>query len=71
MGHHLLQGGPSLQVQAEHLEGPQRWLATGPEVDQQAGDDRAVGLDLDAHGVGAQEVAASQDVLEEAEKEFD
>src|SRR5262249_29513710 len=34
MGHQLLQGGPSLEVQADHLEGPQRPLTTGPEVDQ-------------------------------------
>ena len=71
MGHHLLQGGPLLQVQAEHLEGPQGRLAAGPEVDQQAGDDCTVGLDLDAYRVRAQEVATSQDVLEEAEEEFD
>src|SRR5215472_13340727 len=67
----LLQRGPALQVQAEHLEGPQRRLAAGPQMDQQAGDDRAVRLDLDGHRVGAQEVAASQDVLEEAEEELD
>jgi hypothetical protein len=37
-------------------------------MDQQAGDDGAIRLDPDPRRVGAQEVAAAQDVLEEAEE---
>ena len=45
-------------------------LAAGPECDHQAGDDGAVGLNLDPVLVVAQKVAASQQVLELSEENF-
>jgi len=38
--------GPTLQVQADHLIGPQGRFAARPQRQQQAGDDRQVGLDF-------------------------
>ena len=46
---------------------PFRGLAAGPQGDHQAGDDRAVGLNLDAVLVVAQQVAATQEVFELSE----
>ena len=40
--------GQAAEVKANHLVGAERWLAPGPQADQQAGDDRAVRLNLDA-----------------------
>src|SRR5438034_6335035 len=55
----------------QHLVGPQGWLASRPEVNQHAGDQRTVGLDGNAIWVGAQQVLAAQHVLEESEEDFD
>ena len=70
MGQQFLFVGQAAEVKADHLVGPQRRLATGPQADQQAGDDRAVRLNLDAVLVVAQQVPAAQQVLEESEKDF-
>ena len=48
VGQQFLFAGQAAEVEADHLVGPQRRLAARPEADQQAGDDRAVGLNLDA-----------------------
>ena len=40
--------GQAAEVEADHLVRPQRRLATGPEADEQTGDDRTVGLNFDA-----------------------
>ena len=50
----LLLVGPALQIEADHLVGPQGRLAAGPQGQQQARDDRTVGLDLDARPGRAQ-----------------
>jgi hypothetical protein len=55
------------QVIAQHLERAFGRLAAGPEVDQQAGDDRAVRLNLDPVGMMAPQMPAAQQVLERAE----
>ena len=63
--------GQTGEVMADHLVGPQRRLAARPQADEHAGDDRAVGLNLDAHRIVAQQVPAAQHVLEEAKEDFD
>ena len=67
MGQQFVCISPAHQVVAQHLVGPFGRLAAGPEVDQQAGDDRAVRLKLDPVRMMAQEVPAAQQVLERAE----
>ena len=52
--------GPAQHLIAEHLVRPLGRLAAGPEGDQQAGDDRAVGLNLDAVLIVTQQVAAAE-----------
>src|SRR5688572_25027497 len=62
---------PALEIEADHLIGPQRGLASGPQMDQQAGDDGAVSLNLNPHRIGAEQVPAAENVLEEAEEQLD
>ena len=50
--------GPAHQVIAPHLVRAFGRLAAGPEIDQQTGDDRAVGLNLDPVRVMTQSAAA-------------
>ena len=45
MGRHFLRRRPACQEVAQHLLGSLRRFATCPQRDQQAGDDRTVGLD--------------------------
>src|SRR3981081_2901507 len=71
MRQQLLLVGPALEVEADHLEGPQRRLAARPESQQEAGDDGAIGLNLASPPGRAQQVPAAQDVFEKAEKQFD
>ena len=53
MGQQFLFLGQAGEVVADHLVGPQRRLAARPQADEHAGDDRAIGLNLDAHGRGS------------------
>ena len=55
---------PAHQQVAQHLVRAFRRLAARPERDQQAGDDRAVGLNLDPVLVVAEQVAAAEQMLE-------
>ena len=50
----LLKTGPAPEIQADHLVGAERWLAAGPQADQEARDDCAVRLDLDPLAVRAE-----------------
>ena len=60
------------QTSSQDLQSvPQCRLTAGPEADQQAGDDRAVRLNLDAVLVVAEQMPAAQDVLEESEEDLD
>ena len=68
---HLIRCGPAQHVEAEHLVRALRRLATRPEGQHQAGDDRAVGLNLDAVLVVTQQVTAAQQMFELAEKDLD
>ena len=63
--------GPTHQVVAQHLVGAFRRAAAGPEIDQQTGDDRAVGLNLDPVGVKTQQMPAAQEVLERPKEDLD
>src|SRR5271165_346223 len=67
---HLLLGGPTKQVILQHLVRPLGWLPTGPQGNQEAGNQRHVGLDRHAIGAGRQQVAAAQDAFEPAEEKF-
>ena len=71
MGFDFVGAGPAQPVEAEHFVRPLRRLAAGPEGQHQADDDRAVGLDLDAVPVVAQQVAAAQQMLELSEEDLD
>ena len=64
VGVEFLDGGPALHDVAEHFVRAFGRLAAGPEGDQQAGDDRAVGLNLDAVLAVTQQVAAAESMLE-------
>ncbi len=64
---HRVGCGSAEPVEAEHLMRALRRLAARPEGDHQAGDDRAVELNLDAVLVVAQQVAAAPKMLELAE----
>src|SRR5271165_6603046 len=67
---HLLLGGPTKQVILQHFVRPLGWLPTGPQGNQEAGNQRHVGLDRHAIGAGRQQVAAAQDAFEPAEEKF-
>lgn len=66
----LLPSGPAHEVQADHLITAERRFPTCPQADQQAGDDRAIRLDLDPVAMRAQQMAAAQHMLEEPEEQF-
>ena len=63
--------GPAHQVVAAHLVRAFGRLAASPEVDQQAGDDRAVRLNRDPVRAMTQQVPAAQQVLERAEEDLE
>lgn len=63
--------GQAEEVEADHLAGPLGWFAAGVEAQEQAGDDRAVGLDLDPLLVLGDQAPAAEHVLEELEKHLD
>src|SRR5262245_30220775 len=71
MGYQFGLGGPTHEQVADHLLRPQRWLAARVQADQQAGDDGAVRLNLDAAPAVAEQVPAAQHVLEKAEEQLD
>ena len=71
MGVEFLGRGPALDVEAEPLVRALGRLAAGPEGDPQAGDDHAVGLNLDPVLVVAQPVAAAESMFELAKEDFD
>ena len=60
VGVEFLDRGPVHQVEAEHLVRAFGRFAAGPEGDQQAGDDRTVGLDFDAVLAVTEQVAAAE-----------
>jgi|GEM_PF-1876247 len=62
--------GKAAEVETDHFKRALRRLAARPQCNQHAGDDRAVGLNLDAVLFVAQQVFASQHLLEKSEKDF-
>ena len=66
MGQQFVFVGPAHEVIAQHLVRAFGRLAAGPEVDQQAGDDRTIGLNLDPVRVLTQQMPAAQQVFERA-----
>ena len=70
MGQQFGFGGPTHEKIAQHLVRAPRRFAAGPEADQQAGNDRAVGLDLDPARIVAQQMPAAQQVFEGPEEDF-
>src|SRR6185295_2567725 len=71
MGSDLLQVCPPLQVKADHFKGSQGRLAPRPEMNEQAGYDGAVSLDLNADYIRAEQMAAAEHVLEEPKEQLD
>ncbi len=70
MGHQLIFVRQTAEVETDHFVSSLRRLATGPQCDQHARDDRAVGLNLDAVLVVAQQMPTAQHVFEEPEEDF-
>lgn len=62
--------GHAAEVPADHLVSSQRWLATCPQADQHARDDRAVDLHFDTVLRMAQQRTAAQQMLEKVEKDL-
>ena len=58
------------EVKTNHLIRAQRWLAPSPQTDHHASNDRAIGLNLDAPLVVAQQVPTPEDVFEKTEEYF-
>ena len=56
----LVQVCPAHHVETEHLEGPLGWRAARVQKNQDAGDQRAVDLDLDAVLLRAEQVPTSE-----------
>ena len=70
MGQQFLFAGKPAEKETDHLVCPLGRLATRPQADQEAGNDRTIRLDLDAVLAMAQQVSAAQKVLEEPKKDF-
>ena len=70
MSHQFLFGGPALEVELDHFQGPDGGLPPRPEADEQTGNDGQVDLDGDAVLAVGQQMTATQDAFEPAEKEF-
>ena len=66
----FLEGRPTAEVMAEHLEGAFTRLAARGSCEEHAGDQGAVDLDGDAVEVVAEQMAAAEHALEPAEVEF-
>src|SRR5439155_10338056 len=62
---------PTRQIKTDQLVTSQRRPAAGPQVNEQTGNDRAIGLDLNPDRIMADQVSASQNMFEKAEKQFD
>lgn len=71
MREQFLLAGQAAEVVTDHLAGAQCWFATGPQRDQQAGDDAQVCLNGDAVFAVAQQVATAQYMFEESEECLD
>ena len=71
MGQQFVGVGPAHQVVAQHLVRAFGRLAASPEVDQQAGDDRAVRFNRDPVRVMTQQMPAAQQVFERAEEDLE
>ena len=70
MGQQFLLIGPADEIEADHLVSPLGRLLASPKRDQQTSDDRAIGLNLDANRIGAEQMPATKNVLEEAEEDL-
>ena len=71
MGEQFLLTGQAAEVVADHLVGAEGRLATGPQGDEQAGDDAQIGLDRYSVFAMTQQVPTAQHMLEEPEERFD
>src|SRR4029077_7740623 len=68
VGQQLLLARPTEKVPTQHLVGSQCWLASRPQTDQHAGDNRTVGLDGNTVRTGTQQMLAAEHVLEESKE---
>src|ERR1019366_4007456 len=66
----FLFAGQAREVELEHFQGPLGRLLARPQADQQAGDYAHVQRNRDAVAAGRQQMAATQNALEPAKKEF-
>jgi hypothetical protein len=71
VGFKLFKTRPADHVKADHFKCPPGRSASRIQQDQHAGDDGAVDLDLNPFLFGAQQVAATKQVLEHLEKQFE
>ena len=51
------------EVETDHFIRTKRWFFAGPQTNEQTGNDRAIGLNLDAVLVAAEQVAAAKHCL--------
>ena len=63
--------GHAAEVETDHFIRTKRWFFAGPQTNEQTGNDRTIGLNLDAVLVAAEQVAAAKHVLEEAKENLD
>ena len=71
MGFDFVGRRPAHHVETEHFMGALGRLAAGPQGNHQTGDDRTIALNFDPVLVVAQEMTASQEVLELPEEDLD
>src|SRR5271156_5496260 len=67
----LLCSGPATEVELQHFPGALGRLLSGPQADEQAGDEAQIDLDGDAILAGGQQMLAAEDAFEPAEEQLD
>jgi hypothetical protein len=70
MSRQFLKSGPAGEVELNHLQSAFGWLASDPDADQEARDDGQIDLDGDTILAIGEQMPATEDALEPAEKQF-
>ena len=65
MGEQFLLTGQAAEVVADHFIGAQRRFASGPQGDEQTGDDAQIGLDGDSVFAMTEQVSAAEHMFED------
>src|SRR5579863_1159553 len=70
MSYQFVFRGPTGEVELNHLQSANGWFAPYPKTDEETGNDSQVDLDGDAVAAIGQQMTATQDAFEPAEKEL-